>query len=101
MAEEFFDSLEFGVGHIQIFLGVFRILFLHKVLRFIEVSFHTLLGGDDVAAKPVARCGLLALKIVQSLRRGDGAAVHFGIFLFDFLSLSSGLGLCLRGRCSS
>jgi len=53
VAEEFFNGLEFGVGHVQILLGVFRILLLHVVLRFVEVRLHALLGGNDVTAKSV------------------------------------------------
>jgi len=43
--EEFFDGLELGFGHVQIFFGVFGVLFLHGELRFGDVRFHALLGG--------------------------------------------------------
>lgn len=95
MAEEFFDGLEFGFGHVQIFLRVFRVLFLHVVLRFGKVCLHALLGRDDVSAKAVAGGSLLALQIIQRLRRGRGAAVEVIVFLLDFLGLRSRIGLGL------
>src|SRR6185437_3166336 len=60
------------------------------------VGLHALLGGDDVAAEAVARGGLLTLKVVQSLRCGNGAAVYIGVLLFDFLRLSGCFRLRLR-----
>ena len=99
MAEEFFDGLEFGVGHIQVFFGVLRVLLLHEKLRFGEVRLHALLGGDNVATKAVARGGLLALQIIQRLESGSRAAVEIIVFLLDFFGLRSGLGLGLRGWC--
>lgn len=95
MPEEFLDGLEFGFGHVQIFFGVLGILLLHGILRLVEVGFHALLGGDDVSAQAVAGGSLLALQIIQRLRRGRGAAVEIIVFLLDFLGLRSRIGLGL------
>ena len=95
MAQEFFDGLEFGFGHVQIFLGVFRVLLLQEVLCLVEVGLHALLSRDDVSAKAVAGGSLLALQIIQRLRCGRGAAVEIIVFLLDFLGLRSRIGLRL------
>ena len=54
VAQEFFDGLELGFGHVQILFGVLGVLLLHGRLGFGDVGPHALLGGDDVTAKAVA-----------------------------------------------
>jgi hypothetical protein len=83
--EKFLDRGELGFGHIQIFLGPFAVLFLHGRLCFCNIRPHALLSGDDVAAKAVASGRLLALKIIQGLRDGAGAAVDVVVAMFVFL----------------
>lgn len=54
MAEEFFEFGDFGVGLVEIFLGVGGVAVLQGVVGFVEEQRHALLGGDHVGAEAQA-----------------------------------------------
>ena len=98
MAEEFLDGLEFGFGHIEIFLGALRVLLLHINSRFGEIGVHALLGRDDVPAQAVAGRGLLAFQVVERLRNRRSAALDVRGLLLDFFRERCVLRRNLRNR---
>ncbi len=100
VAQEFFDGLEFGFGHVQILFGAFGVLLLHGELSFREIRFHALLGRDNIAAQAVAGSGLLALEIVERLRDGGRAAVDVVIAMLDFFGFGSFRSFGLGGGIS-
>ena len=68
VAEEFFEFGDFGVGLVEIFLGVGGVAVLEGVVGFLEEESHALLGGDHVGAEAQAGGGLLLLEVVRGLR---------------------------------
>ena len=54
MAEEFFEFGNFGVGLVEIFLGVGGVSMLQGVVSFFEEEAHALLGGNHVGAEAEA-----------------------------------------------
>lgn len=54
MAEEFFEFGDFGVGLVEIFLGVGGVAVLQGVVAFFEEEAHALLGGDHVGTEAEA-----------------------------------------------
>jgi hypothetical protein len=97
VAEELLDFLEFRLGEIQVFLRVLRILLLHEVMGFGQISLQALLGRDDIAAKPVALRGLLPLQVVQGLRYSGGAAIELIVLVLGFFGESGVNGWSRRG----
>ena len=100
VAQEFFDGLQFGFGHVQILFGAFGILLLHGELSFREICFHALLGRDNIAAEAVAGSGLLALEIVKRLRDGGRAAVDVVVAMLNIFGFRSFRSLGLGGGIS-
>ena len=86
MAEEFFDGLQLGFGHVQIFLRALEVVVLPRGLGFGKVGVHARFRGNDVAAQAIPGGGLLALERVERLSGGGSAAVQIIRFLLDFLS---------------
>lgn len=84
VAEEFLDGLQFGFGHVEIFLCAFRVLLLHIQPRFGEIEVHALFRSNDVSAQTVAGRGLLAFQIVEALRNRGGPAFHVRGLLLHF-----------------
>lgn len=77
VAEEFFEFGDFGVGLVEIFLGVGGVAFLEGVVGFVEEEGHALLGADHVGAEAVAGAGLLLFEGVEAFVDGVGADAEF------------------------
>ena len=114
VAEEFFEFGDFGVGLVEIFLGVGGVAAVEGVVTFFEEEGHALLGGDHVGSESIAGRGLLFFEPVEAFLDGVGASLEFvGVFrdAIDFFiggagawrrHGSAGRLLCYRGlRCGA
>src|SRR5579863_4282665 len=90
MAEEFFEFGDFGVGLVEIFLGVGGVAVLEGVVGFFEEEAHALLGGDHIGAEAEAGGGLLLLESVEAFGDGVGADAEFFTVVGEALNLVGG-----------
>ena len=85
MAEEFFDLVLLGLGHVEIFSGVFGVVIRQGLAGMFQIGVHQLLRRYDVATKVQALRAERAFHVVEALGGGGGAAGDFVDILLDGL----------------